>query len=137
MLILDASVVVKWFSEEEYTEKALEIRKKIRTGDERIVLPDLLLYELANALRYNPCFDAGDVRDAVNSIMDMGMDIITPTPEIINSAIALAFKYNTTVYDSFYLSLSKELGIPFITADRKLYEEVKELNLVKFIGDIV
>ncbi len=73
----------------------------------------------------------------MNSIMDMGMDIITPTPEIINSAIALAFKYNTTVYDSFYLSLSKELGIPFITADRKLYEEVKELNLVKFIGDIV
>jgi len=25
MIILDASVVIKWFSEEEYTEKALEL----------------------------------------------------------------------------------------------------------------
>jgi predicted nucleic acid-binding protein len=30
MIILDASVVIKWFSEEEYTEKALEIRERIR-----------------------------------------------------------------------------------------------------------
>ena len=52
MIILDASVVVKWFSEEEYTEKALEIRERIMRGEERVVVPDLLLYEQANALKY-------------------------------------------------------------------------------------
>jgi predicted nucleic acid-binding protein len=30
MIILDASVVIKWFSEEEYTEKALGLRERIR-----------------------------------------------------------------------------------------------------------
>jgi len=30
MIVLDASVIVKWFSEEEHTEKALEIREKVR-----------------------------------------------------------------------------------------------------------
>ena len=34
MIVLDASVVVKWFSEEEHTEKALEIREKVRRGGE-------------------------------------------------------------------------------------------------------
>jgi predicted nucleic acid-binding protein len=69
MIILDASVVVKWFSEEEYTEKALEIRERIRMGEERVIVPDLLLYELANALKYNPSFDVNDVSDALTSIL--------------------------------------------------------------------
>jgi len=58
MIILDASVIVKWFSEEEYTDKALEIRERIRMEEERVIVPDLLLYELANALKYNPSFES-------------------------------------------------------------------------------
>ncbi len=37
MIVLDASVIVKWFSEEEHTEKALEIREKVRRGEERVM----------------------------------------------------------------------------------------------------
>ena len=136
MIILDASVVVKWFSEEEYTEKALEIRERIRMGEERIIVPDLLLYELANALKYNPSFDVNDVSDALTSIFDMEMDIITPMPDIINSAVTLAFGYNITVYDAFYIALAKDLELTFITADRKLYERVSDLDFVKFIGNL-
>ena len=51
MIILDASVIVKWFSEEEHTEKALEIREKVRRGEERVIVPDLLLYELSNLIQ--------------------------------------------------------------------------------------
>ncbi|NAT10985.1 PIN domain nuclease [ANME-1 cluster archaeon AG-394-G06] len=135
MIILDTSVVVKWFSEEKYTDKALEIREKIRIGEERVVVPDLLLYELANALKYNPSFDTNDVRDALTSIFEMEMDIVTPLPATINSAVSLAFGYNITVYDAFYVALAKETEFTFITADRKLYERVNDLNFVKFIDD--
>ena len=37
MIVLDASVVVKWFSEEEHAEKALEIREKVRRGKGRVM----------------------------------------------------------------------------------------------------
>ena len=37
MIVLDASVIVKWFSEEEHTEKALKIREKVRRGEERVL----------------------------------------------------------------------------------------------------
>ena len=45
MIILDTPVVVKWFSEEEFTDKALEIRERIRMGEERVIVPDLLLHD--------------------------------------------------------------------------------------------
>lgn len=135
MIILDASVVVKWFSEEEYTDKALEIRGRIRMGEEKVVVPDLLLYELSNALKYNPSFDDNDVCDALTSIFNMGIDIVTPIPEIINLAVTLAFEYNITVYDAFYVALAKDLELVFITADRRLCERVSNLNFVMFIGE--
>jgi predicted nucleic acid-binding protein len=136
MIILDASVVVKWFSEEEYTEKALEIRERIRRGEERVIVPDLLLYELANALNYNPNFNVIDVSDALKSIFDMDLDIVTPLPEIINLAITIAFEYTITVYDAFYIALAKDLRFSFITADARLCERVKDLDFVKFLGDL-
>ncbi|MGB2726861.1 MAG: type II toxin-antitoxin system VapC family toxin [Halobacteriota archaeon] len=136
MIILDASVVVKWFSEEEYTDKALAIRERIRVGEERVFVPDLLLYELANALKYNPSFDANDVSDAITSIFDMDVDIVTPIPEIVNSAVTLAFEYNITVYDAFYIALAKDLELTLITADRRLCERVRDIDFVKFIGDL-
>jgi predicted nucleic acid-binding protein len=136
MIILDASVVVKWFSEEDYTGKALEIRERVRMGEERIIVPDLLLYELANALKYNPSFDVNDVSDALTSIFDMDLDIVTPIPEIINSAVTLAFEYNITVYDAFYIALAKDLELTFITADGRLYERVSDLDFVKLIGEV-
>jgi len=37
MIVLDASVIVKWFSGEEHTEKALEMREKARRGEERVM----------------------------------------------------------------------------------------------------
>jgi len=136
MIVLDASVIVKWFSEEEHTEKALEIREKVRRGEERVIVPDLLLYELSNALKYNPNFDADDVKDALTSIFDMEIDIITPIPEIMHAAIGIAFEYDITVYDAIYVALAKETGSNFITADRRLYERVGELEFVKFIADL-
>ncbi len=136
MIILDASVVIKWFSEEEYTEKALELRERIRYGEEQVIEPDLLLYELANALKYNPHFEVQDVCDALTSLFDMNIDIVTPLPEIIDVAIKLAFEHAITVYDAFYIALAQETGLILITADKKLYERVPSLEFVKFIGEL-
>ena len=136
MIILDASVVLKWFSEEEYTDKALEIRERIRIGEESAITPDLLLYELANALKFNPEFDVTDVRDALASIFDMDMAIVTPIPEILNSAVKLAFTYGITVYDALYIALAEELELIFITADRRLCDRVSNIDSVKFIADV-
>ncbi|NQE52835.1 Ribonuclease VapC3 [ANME-1 cluster archaeon GoMg3.2] len=55
---------------------------------------------------------------------------------IINLAVALAFEYNITVYDAFYIALAKDLELTFITADRRLCERVRGRDYVEFIGEM-
>jgi predicted nucleic acid-binding protein len=136
VFVLDASVVIKWFSEEEYTDRALKLRDDFFKGDIELVVPDLILYEVSNALRYNPDFDEIDVADAVGTLFDIGISIIVPNREVINSALNLAYEHKITVYDAYYVALAKEINFILVTADRKLYLKIKDLKFVKYIDQI-
>lgn len=136
MYVLDASVVIKWFSEEEYTDKAVKLRDDFFKGENELVVPDLLLYEVSNALRYNPNFDETDVVEAVGSLFDMGISIIVPTLEVIKSSIDIAFSHNITIYDAFYVALAKEIDFALITADSKLYQKTKDISFIKYIDKV-
>ena len=46
MYVLDASVVIKWFSEEEYTDIAVKLRDDFFKGYNELVVPDLLLCDI-------------------------------------------------------------------------------------------
>ncbi len=136
MYVLDASVLIKWFSDEEYTDIALKLRDDFFKGNIELVVPDLLLYEVSNALRYNPNFDENDVVEAVDSLYDIGIDIIIPTGDVIRSAIKFAFTHNVTIYDAFYAALADEIDFTLITADAKFYRKTDNLGLIKFIDEI-
>ncbi|MBS3098725.1 type II toxin-antitoxin system VapC family toxin [Candidatus Pacearchaeota archaeon] len=125
-IILDASVVIKWFTEEVDHEKAKQIRDDFINQKLSIILPDLALYEIANALRYNPKFTKEDVDNAINSILDMDLTITVPTTNVLFRASEIAFKTNSTFYDSFYAALASELNAEFITADKKLHMRIKK-----------
>jgi len=133
MYVLDASVVVKWFVEEEGKEIALSIRDKFWKREIHIIVPDLLLYEISNALRYNPKFNENDVKDAIDSIINMGIRILIPSGEILKKAIDMSFLYGITLYDAYYVALADELKIPFITADKKLFDKIKKFSLANYL----
>ena len=42
-------------------------------------------------------------------------------------AIEIAVELQITLYDASYLALALEIGVPFITADRELYEKGREV----------
>ena len=126
MSILDASVVLKWFVDEEDSDQALRLREEFFRGEREIVVPDLLLFEVANALRYNPGFTAEEIKEAVKTLFDLGIDIITPTYSLLAEAIELAKSLDVTCYDAAYVALAGELGFELITADGKLYRKVSE-----------
>jgi len=125
--VLDTSVVMKWFSEhnEGDLDKALALRRGILEGAYAVVVPDLLLYELANALRHNPNLNAGDVNHAVQSVLDMGFDIRAVESATMERSIELAFKFKITVYDAYFLSLAQTESRPLLTADYRMVERVK------------
>ena len=125
LLVLDTSVIAKWFVEEENSDIALKIRKEFHDGAHEISIPDLLLYELSNALRYNK-FSSDVITKAVDSLLDMNLSIVIPSRTLLSDAIELAHKFDITVYDSIYVALALQSNGIFITADDKLYRKIKK-----------
>jgi predicted nucleic acid-binding protein len=134
--VLDSSVTIKWFSEEGETDLALSLREGSLKGDVDITVPDLQLYEIANALRFNKKLNAADVANAVNSLIDIGINIVVPTKDVISSAVSLAFQFGITFYDAYFIALAKELNYTFVTADEKLFNKIKSLKFANLLKDL-
>lgn len=75
--VLDTSVVVKWFLHEgeAHRSEASALRDAIGDGRVGLAVPALLLYEVANVLRYKPDWDADRVQRAIRSLVTMQLDI--------------------------------------------------------------
>ena len=131
--VVDASTAIKWLSEEEGTPAALKLREEHIEGTTVLSAPDLLLYELANALRYKPDFDNEKVTQALINVIDLQIDLITPGRELLQQSTKDAYLYDTTVYDSCYLALGELMGVEVYTSDRKFYEKAKGSDILRLI----
>lgn len=134
--VLDSSVIIKWFSNEENTENALKIREMYMQGSASISCPDLVIYEIANALRYNKSITEKEIKDGVNSLISMGISIIVPTRAVIESAISIALRYDITIYDAYFVALANEIRYTLVTADIKLFNKVKKAYQIKLLGEL-
>ena len=131
-IVVDASVVVKWFNPEELSTKALKLRSKYTNAQVRLFAPNLLAYEVINALRWNKEFNEKDVLSASQSLKDIG---IVYKDFSLESAIKIAYRYGLTVYDATYLALAKELHGLLVTADKKLIEKRKKEECINSLED--
>lgn len=136
MYVVDASCVMKWFVEEDETDKALFLREGHLRGDFIIVTPDILIYEVANALKKGAGFSETEIQESLQYLYDLRIDIVAPLPNVVYPSIHLMCEREISFYDAFYIALAQELGMRFITADEKLYEKVKDLSFVQILKEI-
>jgi len=136
--VLDTSVIVKWFSasQESDLENALWLRQAIFENQCQAMIPDLVFYELGNALRFHPQFTAADVEQALQSLVAMQLTIMAVAQEILTVAIHLAFQCDVTLYDAYFLALAQITGNILITADNKLYQRAKSNISIVHLHDI-
>jgi len=131
--VIDASVAIKWFSEEEGSDRALTVRDEHVEGKRNLVAPDLLVYEVANALRFKPNFNPRITARALDDLFDLQVDLMAPSKELVSRCSELAFKYGITVYDSCYLSLGELLGLEVLTADNQLYKRAEQCGFLRML----
>ena len=133
-LVVDASVVVKWFTSEIERDIALELRQAHISKRVRLVAPDLMMYEVSNALRYNTGFNTYDKTQAIEILFSMYVRTMPPTAETLTLATQLSEKYDISIYDAIYLSMAEAEGLSFVTADKRLYAEMKENRRVLLLS---
>lgn len=121
-LVIDSSITLAWFFENERTAAADAVLRKVTESG--AVAPSLWRLEVANALqmavrskRINVGF-----RDA--SIADLRALEITIDSETHHQAwtstLHLAERCKLTLYDAAYLELARRLNLPLATLDQEL-----------------
>ena len=128
--MLDASVVVKWYCHEQDTDRALELREMYRRHRINIIVPDLLFYEVMNAIRYNPDIESGTKKRIAENLLSIGFDTIVPSEEQYLSALDLAFKKGLTIYDSIYSIIAEDMNGTYVTADEDFWNRTKSKDII-------
>jgi len=126
MVVLDASIILKWLLTEEGSERALLFRERHIKGEERIAVPSLLFYEIANVLRYSEGFSDEAVLTLFETIKDIELSAIHPPFSDFEETIIYARSKQISVYDAAYVVLARNLECDLITADRRLVKATGE-----------
>lgn len=135
MVVVDTSVVYKWFnSEEENIDQALKILEDHLRKQILITIPDIALYELANVLATKTTLTVKESVTTLKQLKKYNLNVLTANLTLLEKVIKLSKKHHTTVYDASYIVLAKEKRCDFITADSKLVSKVK-LPFVKLLKD--
>ncbi len=130
-IVLDTSVIIKWFRQEEvWAEQALRLRAAYLQGQIAIVVPWLLMYEVANVLRYNKEYSTEQVQTAVQSLFDMQLEWAAPSANTIKQAVQLAHTHDVTVYDATFAALAESYETLFFTADDRFARQTTALKSV-------
>jgi predicted nucleic acid-binding protein len=123
MLVVDASVALKWFIEEEGSAQAAALL----ATPELLVAPDLIVAEVCNAawkaVRTGTMLP--DQQDHAASRLAAAFDELVPTAPLACRAVEISRSLDHPAYDCFYLALSEQRNVELVTADRRLLHRVK------------
>jgi len=119
-IVVDASVVTKWYLIEEYSDNAIKLRNDYVRGLVQIIVPSLLEYEVLNALRYSRVYNLDELKKIGSSLNKYGFITYNLENDIKDLAIKLALKENITLYDASYIALALKFNTLLYTADQEL-----------------
>lgn len=121
--VVDASVGIKLFVSEEYSEDVQRLfEESLADPDASLLVPDLFFIECANILWKKVRRGEYPESIAMASIADLRTLELpaTPTIELMERALEIACAHGVTAYDACYVALAERSGIPLLTADDRL-----------------
>lgn len=139
ILVVDASVAVKWFVRELEHEEAFALSRL----EAELAAPDRLLLEVANVLHRKVRkseITPEQARLAVSQLPDP-IEMIVPSVILLRDAYDLAEQIGHAVYDCAYLACALHLNATLITADRRFADKARIAGFDKQVetldGDII
>ncbi len=137
MVIIDTSVTFKWFFEEQESQvtQARKLLELHLNKKESLHAPDLMLYELTNALITKTELPLPKIKSFIQDLDDLKIKFETVTFDLMIKAAHIAKKYTISVYDSTYVALAEKNNCDLVTADTKLQRKLN-LTYVKTLDQL-
>lgn len=136
MIVVDASVALKWFHKEKDSDLAKHILKSQQIGEQAIAAPDLILVEIANAITTKSAISAVGLASSLRKLENLDLRLYRVEKELVFAAAREAKSYKTSVYDMLYAQFAKSLGTELITADEQFIRKTKFPH-VKLLSEYV
>jgi predicted nucleic acid-binding protein len=131
ILVLDASVVIKWFFRDDPTEQhagqALQILSAVGTCEVKLVQPPHFMAEVSAVLAREKLAQAqADIDDLLNMEWRISDSAVT-----YRTAISLATSLNHHLFDTLYHAVAlHEPDASLVTADVRYYNKAKDTGRV-------
>ncbi len=137
MIVVDASVAVKWFIPEAGEEAAA----KLLGGKKRLIAPALIRLEVTGAIirRYREGHlsekKAREGTQAWEAMLEHRVVRLVPDAQLFDKAVQMAFLAKHTLADCLYLAVANEFGAPVITADKPMRDRgTRAYKNITFLG---
>jgi predicted nucleic acid-binding protein len=121
-LVIDSSVVIKWFVPEPNSVRARAILAQYQHGQVALLAPDIITAEVANVLwrkhstqRLSPA-DGQVILDTFRSLRLTTF----PVADLLDVAYAQSIRLRQSVFDMLYVALAQRERCAYLTADEEL-----------------
>ena len=120
-LIIDTSVAVKWLNQdnEENIEKADKILQDAKDGIVELIAPELLKYEVGNALLFGKKIAVEDIEDLLDILYSIPLTFVTWDINLAITTYDLAKTLGITYYDASFMTLAKQYEAILVTENIK------------------
>ncbi len=134
MLIVDASIAMKWVVEEPGTPEALALRQR-----DKLMAPELLVAECANILwkKVQRRELSGQEALLAARLLEGAEIELASTRSLLEAATRVAMDLNHPAYDCLYLALAIENDCRFVTADDGFRRKVAQRRRGQLRGRVI
>ena len=135
-LVIDASVLIKFYVPEILSDKAEELLNRVAQGDVMLLAPDLIYPEVGNILwkkQQMKELTRPEVEEITDAIVSLPLNI-EASKLLLPLAIDIGIAYRITVYDAIYISMARVYEIKMMTADRKLADAMTKTDLKEYVA---
>ena len=122
-LVLDCSVTVAWFFEDEFSNYSEGVRRALSFEDAIAVAPEIWPAEVANVLfqaERRKRIEADKVTRALGVLARMPIETDSLPVGNMLQVLRLCRAHGLTAYDTLYLELALRRNIPLATQDKSL-----------------
>ncbi|MGH7758227.1 MAG: type II toxin-antitoxin system VapC family toxin [Candidatus Dormibacteria bacterium] len=123
-LLVDTSVLVKWFHSEGESElaEAQAIRDATRRDEVDACVIDLAIYEMGNLLLRGLRWNGSDVADQLDDLIVICGAPLAMAAAWFREAATIGAAHALTFYDACWVAAAQALGVSLVSADAQLLD---------------
>lgn len=130
--VIDTSIVVKWFNQENESnvEIAHQIYKDMLDNIIVLIVPNLIIIEIINALKKGKHASLGAIKKSIDDLFSLPLIIKEISQPILEQTAEAMETYNIAAYDALFVATAKNADCKLISDDTKAHGKITDGTVI-------